>query len=77
MEEQARQHAVIAGSRGWAGLPRLRMLISTLPPDPEPWRPVPRDESRDLSWRPCVDGQLEPVMRARGELAGEMMGPTY
>eukprot|EP00974_Lingulodinium_polyedra_P083209 8056512-Lingulodinium_polyedra.AAC.1 len=55
-------------AKGWAALPRARVLLSTLPCVPEgtvPVRPTPWEGD----WRPRVFGASpEPMMRARGQI---------
>eukprot|EP00974_Lingulodinium_polyedra_P037290 3577839-Lingulodinium_polyedra.AAC.1 len=59
------EHLRVSEAGDWAAIPRSRILLSTLPYQPD-GGPYPREEPWDEGWLPRIDGELEPMMRAQG-----------
>ena len=70
-------HGAVVDAGRWGPLPRRRILLSPVPPDPHPWCPPARPAPWAPGWRPHWQGDLQPMMRAHRVEAGLIMARPY
>ena len=61
----------------WNRLPRRRLLLATVPPDPQPWNPPRRPTPWRPGWGPHWQGTMKPLMRAQSQMGDYIHGRSF
>ena len=76
-EQAAIGYGPVVDARVWGHLPRRRVLLASVPPDPHPWAPPLRPAPWRQHWRPHWQGEMQPLMRAHWHEGDFIMGRPY